>query len=88
MLAVFEFVVLLLAISVHDAAQAWVAWRMGDLTAKMLGRITMNPAKHFDLFGTLDLASDFYLPEPSCAGVGQNLSRSLRAIFVSLTGTR
>jgi Zn-dependent protease len=52
-LAIFEFVVLLLAISIHDAAQAWMANRLGDPTAKMLGRMTMNPMKHFDLFGTL-----------------------------------
>lgn len=52
-LALFEFVVLLLAISIHDSAQAWMANRLGDPTAKMLGRMTMNPVKHFDLFGTL-----------------------------------
>jgi Zn-dependent protease len=52
-LVLFEYVVLLLAISVHDAAQSWVAARLGDPTPRMLGRLTLNPAKHFDLFGTL-----------------------------------
>ncbi len=42
---------LVLAISVHDSAQAWAANRLGDPTGKMLGRISMNPARHFDLFG-------------------------------------
>ena len=51
-LAVFQFVVLVLAISVHDCAQAWMASRLGDPTARMLGRVTLNPMRHFDVFGT------------------------------------
>jgi Zn-dependent protease len=51
-LILFEFVVMLLAISLHDCAQAWMANRLGDPTARMLGRLTMNPARHFDPFGT------------------------------------
>jgi Zn-dependent protease len=50
-LIVFELVAMVLAICIHDMAQAWTANRLGDPTAKMLGRITMNPARHFDLFG-------------------------------------
>jgi Zn-dependent protease len=50
-LIVFELVVMVLSISLHDCAQAWMANRLGDPTARMLGRITMNPAKHFDTFG-------------------------------------
>ena len=50
-LIVFELVMMVLAISIHDCAQAWTADRLGDPTARMLGRITMNPARHFDLFG-------------------------------------
>jgi Zn-dependent protease len=63
-LALFEYVVLLLAISLHDAAQAWVAARFGDPTAKMLGRQSMNPVKHFDLFGTL-IFPIFYMVQSS-----------------------
>jgi Zn-dependent protease len=63
-LALFEYVVLLLAISLHDAAQAWVAARFGDPTAKMLGRQSMNPIKHFDLFGTL-IFPIFYMVQSS-----------------------
>jgi Zn-dependent protease len=51
-LIVFQLVVMVLSISVHDCAQAWAANKLGDPTARMLGRITMNPAAHFDLFGT------------------------------------
>ena len=70
-LAVFEFVVLLLAISVHDATQAWVASRMGDPTGRMLGRISLNPAKHFDLFGTLIWPAIFIFRSPLVLGWGK-----------------
>ncbi|MDE3104985.1 MAG: site-2 protease family protein [Acidobacteriota bacterium] len=52
-LALFEFVVLVLAISVHNAVQAWYANRKGDPTARMLGYVSLNPVKHADVFGTL-----------------------------------
>src|SRR5665213_4153993 len=52
-LAVFEFVVLLFALSLHESAHGWVAWRLGDQTARMLGRITLNPIKHIDPMGTI-----------------------------------
>ncbi len=51
-LVIFELVVLLLAISLHDCAQAWMANRLGDATARLSGRMTMNPVPHFDFFGT------------------------------------
>lgn len=44
---------ILLALTVHECAHAWVALKMGDPTAKMLGRITLNPIKHLDPLGTL-----------------------------------
>lgn len=46
----------LLAISCHEAAHGWVADRLGDDTARMLGRITLNPIKHLDPMGTLVFA--------------------------------
>jgi Zn-dependent protease len=51
--AIFEFVVLLFSLSVHEAAHAWTANRLGDPTARMLGRVTLNPIKHIDLIGTV-----------------------------------
>src|SRR5215467_14011027 len=48
-----QIVVLLFAISVHESAHAWMANRLGDPTAKMLGRISLNPLVHIDLFGTI-----------------------------------
>jgi Zn-dependent protease len=50
---IFEFIVLLFALSFHEAAHAWTASRLGDQTARMLGRVTLNPAKHIDPFGTI-----------------------------------
>ncbi len=52
MLAVIALPVLF-AITVHEAAHGWMAARLGDGTAKMLGRVTLNPLKHVDLVGTL-----------------------------------
>ena len=44
---------LLFAITVHEVAHGWVARRLGDPTAMMLGRLTLNPIKHIDPLGTL-----------------------------------
>ena len=49
----FQMIAFLFAISFHEAAHAWTADRCGDPTAKMMGRITMNPIKHIDPFGTI-----------------------------------
>ena len=50
---VFQIIVFLMAISVHESAHGWMANRCGDPTAKMLGRITLNPIKHIDPVGTI-----------------------------------
>jgi Zn-dependent protease len=54
-LGVFQFVVLLFALSLHESAHGWMASRLGDQTARMLGRITLNPVKHIDPVGTIML---------------------------------
>ena len=46
-------VVLLLAISAHEAAHAWMSYKFGDDTARLLGRITLSPVAHTDPIGTL-----------------------------------
>jgi Zn-dependent protease len=48
-----SLVVLILSLSFHEAAHAWTADRLGDPTARMLGRLTMNPFAHIDLVGTI-----------------------------------
>ena len=46
---------LLYAIIFHELAHGWVAYRMGDPTAKTLGRLSLNPLKHLDPMGTIML---------------------------------
>jgi Zn-dependent protease len=43
----------LVAITFHEAAHGYVAWRLGDNTAKDLGRVTFQPLRHVDLYGTI-----------------------------------
>jgi Zn-dependent protease len=50
---IFEFAILVFALSLHEAAHAWMASRLGDQTARMLGRVTLNPVKHIDPIGTI-----------------------------------
>ena len=50
---IIYIVVLLLAISAHEAAHAWMSHKFGDDTAYLLGRVTLNPVKHTDPIGTL-----------------------------------
>jgi Zn-dependent protease len=47
------FAVLLFSLTVHEAAHAWSADRLGDPTARVLGRISLNPLVHIDLVGTI-----------------------------------
>jgi Zn-dependent protease len=52
-IAIFEFVLLLFSLSVHECAHAWMASRLGDQTARMMGRVSLNPIDHIDPIGTL-----------------------------------
>ena len=52
-LAAVSALPLLFAITVHEVAHGWMARRLGDPTAMMLGRLTLNPIKHIDPVGTL-----------------------------------
>lgn len=47
------FAILLASLSIHEAAHAWAADRLGDPTARLLGRLTLNPVAHIDPIGTL-----------------------------------
>jgi len=46
---------LLYAVIFHELAHGWVAWRMGDPTARSMGRLSLNPLKHLDPMGTMML---------------------------------
>jgi Zn-dependent protease len=50
---IYLIIALAFCISVHESAHAWVAYKLGDPTAKMAGRISLNPARHLDLLGTI-----------------------------------
>jgi Zn-dependent protease len=48
-----QFTVLVMSLSIHEAAHAWSADRLGDPTARLLGRVSVNPAVHVDPIGTI-----------------------------------
>jgi Zn-dependent protease len=52
-IALFEFVLLIFSLSFHECAHAWTASLLGDHTARLEGRVTLNPAYHVDPVGTL-----------------------------------
>jgi Zn-dependent protease len=53
LIGVFEFVLLIFSLSVHECAHAWTASFLGDQTARLQGRVTLNPVYHVDPIGTL-----------------------------------
>jgi Zn-dependent protease len=50
---IIQLFVILFAITVHEAAHGWAAFKLGDPTAKVMGRITLNPIAHIDPIGTI-----------------------------------
>jgi len=50
---------LLVSLVLHELAHGWVAWKLGDPTARLHGRLTLNPLKHLDAWGTVMLAVTF-----------------------------
>lgn len=52
---------LMLAVVLHELVHGWVAYKMGDPTAKCAGRLTLNPLKHIDLFGSIILPAIMYV---------------------------
>jgi Zn-dependent protease len=53
--AAIAFAIVLASLTVHEAAHAWTADRLGDPTARILGRVSLNPIVHMDLIGTVIL---------------------------------
>lgn len=51
----FQIIVLIMSAAAHEYMHGWMADRLGDPTAKLAGRLTLNPIKHLDLFGSLIL---------------------------------
>jgi Zn-dependent protease len=71
-------VVLLLSLSWHEAAHAWVADRLGDPTARRLGRVTLNPLRHMDLFLSVILPLILYLAGAPVFGGGKPVPIDVR----------
>jgi Zn-dependent protease len=55
------YVFLVLSAAVHESAHAWTAYQFGDPTAKLQGRISLNPARHIDIIGTVIVPFMFFL---------------------------
>jgi Zn-dependent protease len=50
---IIQFLVLLLSLTIHECAHAWTSDRLGDPTARLMGRVSLNPIVHSDLWGTI-----------------------------------
>ena len=48
----FQLAILLMSVVIHEFSHGWMAYRLGDPTAKYLGRLTLNPIKHLDFVGS------------------------------------
>jgi Zn-dependent protease len=68
-MAALVAVPVIFAITVHEAAHGWVAFRRGDPTAALLGRVTFNPLKHIDPIGTIVVPLGIYLTSKILIGV-------------------
>ena len=78
---------LLFSVIIHEVAHGWVAYRMGDPTAKWLGRLSLNPLKHLDPVGTLMLfLVGFGWAKPVPVNLNNISDRRKGLIFVSSAG--
>lgn len=78
MLVLFQIVVLLFSFGVHESVHAYVAMRLGDPTAFMLGRITLNPAQNIDLWGSIVMPAVSFLFGGMLVGWGKPIPITLR----------
>ncbi len=78
---------LLYSIILHELAHGWVAYRLGDPTAKRLGRLSLNPLKHLDPVGTIMLfVFGFGWAKPVPVNFNQLRGRHMAMILVSAAG--
>ena len=52
---IFQIAVLIMSVIIHEISHGYMAYALGDPTAKYEGRLTLNPLKHIDLFGSIIL---------------------------------
>ncbi len=87
---------ILLALTIHECAHGYVAYKLGDPTAKLLGRVTLNPLKHLDPIGTIMLffsglfgwakpvpINPRYFKDPSKAIIWVSLAGPLSNLFLA-----
>ena len=78
---------LLYSVIIHELAHGWVAWKMGDPTAKWAGRLTFNPINHLDLIGTLALfLIGFGWAKPVPVNIGNIQNQRKGLLLVSSAG--
>jgi len=78
---------LLYSVVIHEVAHGWVAYRMGDSTAKWMGRLSLNPLKHLDPIGTLMLfLAGFGWAKPVPVNLNNIPNRRKGLILVSSAG--
>ena len=58
---IFQFAILIFSVIIHEVSHGYAAERLGDPTARLAGRLTMNPIPHIDLFGSIILPLLFFL---------------------------
>jgi len=84
---VLAVIPLLFSVIIHEVAHGWVAYRMGDPTAKWAGRLTLNPLKHLDPIGTLMLfLAGFGWAKPVPVDINNIPDRRKGLLFVSSAG--
>lgn len=92
--ALLYIIPILFAITVHEVAHGYVAYKLGDNTAKSLGRLTLNPIPHIDLIGTIIVPAILFMTSPFIFGFAKpvpinynNLRNATKdVILVSLAG--
>ncbi len=78
---------LLYSVILHEVAHGWVAYRMGDPTAKWSGRLSLNPARHLDVLGTLMVfLVGFGWAKPVPVNINNIPDRRKGLVFVSSAG--
>jgi Zn-dependent protease len=75
-------IIILVSFPVHEFSHAWMAYRLGDSTARYLGRLTLNPIVHFDPLGGLMLLASAY------AGIGIGWAKPTPVNFANLRNGR
>lgn len=61
LILVFQMLVLLFSVIIHEVSHGFAALKLGDTTAKDMGRLTLNPIKHIDTFGSIVLPIMLYI---------------------------